>query len=220
MPVKQNNLTMNFSQRIYFNDTPLILTTSRKDYLHENPGAEQYDFFKGASLRSYEDVLQKLEKPGAKGAIVEDISADILMKKLQAMFHQIDAGGGVAYNEKGEVLMIFRRGKWDLPKGKSDEGETIEECALREVREETGLKKLTLGEKIGDTWHIYLQKNEQILKRTAWYKMHGISTEKLKPQKEENILEARWVSAQNIAPLAAQSYEAVRDVLKLAGVKW
>src|SRR5580658_7221928 len=98
---------MSFSQRIYFNDTPLILTTSRKDYLRENPGAEQYGFFTGASLRSYEDVLQKLERPGAKGAIIEDISADILMKKLQAMFHQIDAGGGVAYNEKGEVLMIF-----------------------------------------------------------------------------------------------------------------
>jgi len=211
---------MNFSQRIYFNDTPLILTTNRGHYINEDPGAANYSFFTGSSLRSYEEVLQNLEKPGANGAIIEDTTADVLMKKLQAMFHQIDAGGGVAYNELGEILMIFRRGKWDLPKGKLDEGESIDECALREVKEETGLNKLTLGEKICDTWHIYVQKNEQILKRTAWYKMSGTSTDKLKPQKEENIMEARWVLERNIAPLAAQSYEAVRDVLKQAGLKW
>jgi 8-oxo-dGTP pyrophosphatase MutT (NUDIX family) len=211
---------MNFSQSIYFNDTPLILTTSRKDYINKYPGAAQYSFFTGTSSPDYEAIFQNLEKPGATGAIIEDTSADALLTKLQTMFHRIDAGGGVAYNELGDILMIFRRGKWDLPKGKQDEGESIDECALREVKEETGLKRLTLGEKICDTYHIYLQKNEQILKRTAWYKMNSASTEKLKPQKEENILEARWVSAENIAPLAAQSYEAVRDVLRQAGLKW
>ena len=211
---------MNFAQKIYFNDTPLVLTINKADYLRENPQAVNYTSFTGATLPSYEEVLQNLEQPGASGAIVEDISPDILMKKLQTLFRRIDAGGGVAYNEQGEILMIYRRGKWDLPKGKLDEGETIDECALREVKEETGLKKLTLGPKICDTWHIYMQKKEQILKRTAWYKMAGTATDKLRPQKDEQIMEAKWVKEQNIAPLAAQSYEAVRDVLRQAGVKW
>ena len=132
----------------------------------------------------------------------------------------IVAAGGLVWNEKNELLMIFRQEKWDLPKGKLDAGEDIEQCALREVSEETGLQNPVLGDKICDTYHIYTQKNEQYLKRTAWYKMRGSSIDKLKPQKEENILEARWVAEKDIAPLAAMSYEAVRAVLRMAGVKW
>ena len=113
--------------------------------------------------------------------------------------------------------MIFRRGKWDLPKGKLDKGESIDECALREVKEETGLKHLVLGDKICDTYHIYVLNNEQMLKRTAWYKMKGVSTDKLMPQQEEGILDARWVNEAGIPPLAAKTYEAIREVLRLAG---
>src|ERR1700722_9339873 len=108
---------MDFSQSIYFNDTPLILTTSRKDYISKYPGSALYSFFTGTSSPDYEAIFQNLEKTGATGAIIEDTSADALLTKLQTMFHRIDAGGGVAYNELGEILMIFRRGKWDLPKG-------------------------------------------------------------------------------------------------------
>ena len=211
---------MKFSQKIYFNDTPLILTTDKEVYINEHPETGNYHFFTGGTLRSYTQAIQTLERPGAKGVIIEDISADSLLDQLEAMFHTIDAGGGVAYNEQGAILMIFRKRKWDLPKGKLDLGESIEECALREVKEETGLKNLSLNDKICDTYHIYLQKNEQILKRTAWYKMSGTSADILKPQKEENILEARWVKEQDIAPLALQSYEAVREVLRRAGLKW
>jgi 8-oxo-dGTP pyrophosphatase MutT (NUDIX family) len=116
--------------------------------------------------------------------------------------------------------LIFRRGKWDLPKGKLDAGEQIDECALREVKEETGLVHLELGDKICDTYHIYEQKGQQYLKRTAWYKMSGTSADKLMPQKEENILEARWVSEKDLAPLMAKTYEAIREVLRLSGIKW
>jgi len=218
--LNRGNYTMDFSQKVYFNDTPLILTTDREAYVNSHPEAERYNFFTGASLKSYTQALQTVERPGAKGAIIEDISAGALLEQLEAMFQPIDAGGGVAYNEQGAILMIFRKGKWDLPKGKLDAGESIEECALREVREETGLKNLSLNDKICDTYHIYLQKNEQILKRTTWYKMTGTSADKLKPQKEENIMEARWVKEPDIASLAAQSYAAVREVLTKAGLKW
>ena len=209
---------MNFFQKVYYNDKPLILTTDKEGYINDNPSAEVYEFFDGATLRSYTMALQYMDRPGTKGAIIEDISEDSLLGQLHAMYHSLDAAGGVVFNESDAILMIFRRGKWDLAKGKLDEGEKIEECALREVSEETGLQHLSLEEKICDTYHIYAQNNEQMIKRTAWYKMKGTSADKLKPQKEENILEARWVSQTELPPLAAKSYEAIREVLRIAGV--
>ena len=207
---------MNFIQKIYFNDKPLIITTDKEAAINDHPEVAKFSSFSGASLRSFTQAVQQLERPGMKGAIIEDASEDSLLSQLHAMYHPIDAAGGVAYNEEGAILMIFRRGKWDLPKGKLDKGESIEECALREVSEETGLKHLTLAGKICDTYHIYHMGNEDILKRTAWYKMKGTSKDKLDPQKEEGILEARWVREADLPPLIAKTYEAVRDVLKLA----
>jgi hypothetical protein len=207
---------MIFAQKIYYNDKPLILTTDREAYINEKHSAELYESFSGATLRSFSQALKYLDKPGIPGAIIEDISEASLLEQLNAMYMPIVAAGGVAYNERSEILMIFRRGKWDLPKGKLDAGEQIEECALREVMEETGLRQLTLGEKICDTYHIYDQKGEEFLKRTAWYKMYGTSADPLKPQKEEGILEAKWVAQGDLAPYAAKSYEAIREVLKMA----
>lgn len=211
---------MNFTQRIYYNDKPLILTNEKADYLKENAVAKNYKLLEGASSASYSQALKLLERPGETGAIIEDNDAHALLSQLHSMFPSIHAGGGVVYNEKNALLMIFRRGKWDLPKGKMDEHEKIDECALREVSEETGLQHLTLVEKICDTYHIYAQDGQQLLKRTAWYKMQGTSKDTLLPQKEENILEARWVSEKDLRPFAARSYEAIRDVLRTAGLTW
>ena len=211
---------MNFFQKVYYNDKPLVLTTDKEAFISHDPTAEDYEFFTGASLRSFTQALQYMDRPGTKGAIIEDISADSLLTQLHAMYRQIDAGGGLVFNEQNDFLMIFRKGKWDLPKGKLDTGEKIEDCALREVTEETGLQTLSLGEKICDTYHIYFQNNEQLLKRSVWYRMKGTSADKLKPQKEENILEARWVSQKDMAPLATKSYAAIQEVLAVAGLKW
>lgn len=211
---------MNFSQKIYYNDKPLILTTDTEEYIDNNPVAETYSFFSGATLRSFTQAQQQMDRPGIRGAVIEDASEEALKDQLLAMYSYLEAAGGVAYNEKGDILLIYRRGKWDLPKGKLDEGESLDECALREVKEETGLNELTLEDKICDTYHVYAQGSENLLKRTAWYRMKGSSTDSLKPQKEENIMDAKWVNTKDIGPLAARSYEAIRDVLKMAGVKW
>lgn len=211
---------MNFSQKIYYNDKPLILTTDMEAYMEANPVAELYQFFTGATLKSFNQALQFMDRPGNAGAIIEDVSEMALQDQLHAMYTPIMAGGGLVYNEDGALLMIYRRGKWDLPKGKLDEGENIAECALREVSEETGLRQLRLGGKLGDSFHIYVQDGMQFLKQTVWYTMHGSSTDQLKPQKEENILEARWVPEKELGSLASRTYEAIRDVLKTAGLRW
>lgn len=211
---------MDFVQKIYINDKPLILTTNADEYISANPIASGYIRFVGAFPRSFRLAVEHINKRGTLGAIIEDFSERNLVEELEAIYKPIDAGGGVVENEDGDVLMIFRRGKWDLPKGKLDDGETIDECAIREVSEETGLNKLKLGEKICDTYHVYSQKKQSLLKRTAWYKMKGTTKEQPQPQAEENIQEAKWVPQDELAPLVYKSYEAIKEVMRQAGVKW
>lgn len=211
---------MEYTQRIYFNDKPLVLTTDAEGYFDAHPFAETYTQFHGATIRNFSQAIHQLEVPGTSGCVIEDGSTVAIQECLHNLYTPIDAGGGVVFNEEGHVLMIFRRGRWDLPKGKRDEGEAMADCAVREVCEETGLKKVALGAKICDTYHVYGQGNELILKRTSWFHMTASKDERLKPQKEEGIAEARWVSPADMAPLANRSYEAVREVLRSAGVKW
>ncbi|MDR3680538.1 MAG: NUDIX domain-containing protein [Flavipsychrobacter sp.] len=211
---------MYFGQKIYYNNKPLILTTNVAKYIAEHPIAEGYLAFEGAFSRNYRLALDHLDKLTSLGAIIEDESPMALQDELHKQYKPIDAGGGVVKNEKGEILMIFRRGKWDLPKGKRDDGETMEDCAVREVTEETGLQRITNGKLICETYHIYSQYKKNLLKRTAWYHMTASSTEQLHPQLEENILEARWIAEKNIGPIVFKSYEAIREVLMKAGLKW
>lgn len=211
---------MPFVQKIYYNNKPLILTNDGKEYIRKHAIAQGYQYYIGAFPRHFRLAIQHLDKPGSLGVIIEDLSPQSLQKELHELYEPIDAGGGVVQNEQGDVLMIYRRGKWDLPKGKRDDGEDIAQCALREVSEETGLQKLQLGDKICDTYHIYSQQNQQLLKHTAWYHMKGQAAEQLTPQKEENILEARWVPEENLSHVIYKSYEAIREVLKESGLKW
>jgi 8-oxo-dGTP pyrophosphatase MutT (NUDIX family) len=211
---------MIFSRKIYYNDKPMVLTTNHEAYLETYPVAEMYQFFSGATPRNFQQALNMLDNPGSRGAIIEDISEANMLAQLESMYQPIMAGGGLVFNEHGALLMIFRRGKWDLPKGKLDEGEDIATCALREVTEETGLDNIQLNGHLCDSYHIYTQDDGQYLKQTVWYKMIGTSDEKLKPQKEENILEARWVSEKEMSQFVGRTYEAIREVLKTAGCRW
>ncbi len=127
----------------------------------------------------------------------------------------IKAGGGLVFNEKNELLMIFRRGFWDLPKGKLDEGETIEACAVREIQEETGLQQVTLGKFIGITQHQYFDKyiNKNAIKESHWYAMTTNSSEVLTPQTEEDITEIRWVSKSELPIYLVKSYPSIIEII-------
>lgn len=209
---------MPFSRKIYFNNKPLVLTTDFNAFKTEHPTALGYIHYTGAFPRHFRLATQHLSRPGTLGAVIEDVSEQSLLDELQDLYQPIDAGGGVVLNEDGAVLLIYRRGRWDLPKGKRDEGEDMPACALREVTEETGLQQLVLRDKICDTWHVYSQHGLHLLKHTAWYRMTGTKAEVLAPQAEENIQEARWISPVDLGPVLFKSYEAVREVLRHAGL--
>ncbi len=125
----------------------------------------------------------------------------------------IMAAGGVVENEKGELLLIFRKKHWDLPKGKLDDGESIEECAVREVEEETGLKNVLLGELIDVTVHQYQENGDQITKKTAWYRMKGSLIDKLIPQTEEQIEDLKWVQPDQLQSYMENTYSNIIHVL-------
>lgn len=124
------------------------------------------------------------------------------------------AAGGLVKNENGEILLIYRKQHWDLPKGKVDDDESIEDCAVREVEEETGLKNVQLGALIDTTLHQYEEKGQLVTKKTAWYHMKASSSDKLVPQTEEDIQEIRWVSPSELGPYMENTYSNIILILK------
>lgn len=126
----------------------------------------------------------------------------------------IQAGGGLVENEKGEILFMFRRGKWDLPKGKLDPGETLEQCALREVEEETGLSRLEVIRFLLVTVHAYEERGKKIIKESHWWLMKASSQQTLVPQTEEDISELRWLHRKDFNIVLDNTYPAIVDVLK------
>ena len=131
------------------------------------------------------------------------------------MAKKIIAAGGLVRNEKNELLMILRKGHWDLPKGKMDEGETPEQCAVREVEEETGLANIELGTLISSTLHRYTENEEEIEKETFWYRMKVSGPQHLTPQAEENITDIRWVNNSSLPDYLTDTYRNIKDIISL-----
>lgn len=133
---------------------------------------------------------------------------------------KIIAGGGLVLNDAGKLLMIFRRGKWDLPKGKLDEGETIEQCAVREVMEETGLQHVELGRLIDISYHTYFDPylKQDVIKESHWYAMQAKEDQPLVPQTEEDIQAIEWVGGQKLEEYLQNSYDTILTVIRKAGL--
>ena len=125
----------------------------------------------------------------------------------------MEAAGGVVKNEKGDILIIFRNGKWDLPKGKIDgKKETHRQAAIREVQEETGLKTVKIIKPLATTYHIYIRHKRLILKPTFWFEMFALSTSKLKPETRENISIATWVEEEEMAEVQKNTFASLKEI--------
>ena len=132
---------------------------------------------------------------------------------FKSKFIEIKAAGGIVCNKKDEVLMIFRRGKWDLPKGKLNKSETLAHCAVREIEEETSVSELEIIRKLPDTYHIYLEKEKQILKHCYWFQMKTTSETLPLPQTEEDITDVRWVRKERLSDILNNTFPSVKFII-------
>ena|ERR1700676_2719788 len=131
----------------------------------------------------------------------------------------IRAGGGLVENEKSEVLFMFRKGKWDLPKGKLDQGESLESCAIREVKEETGVSQVELIKFLLVTEHDYEEMGQPIRKETHWYLMKVSGSQILVPQTDEGITELKWFGPSELKIVQQNTYPVILDVLRAGGFR-
>ncbi len=198
---------------IYFEDKPVFLcdeiTSEINEYRH-HPDAVFIDELSTPAINS---LLHEIKKTEFHAGIIYDEDFSRLKTDFFKHFHLIKAAGGLVKNKHEEILMIFRRGKWDLPKGKLDEGETIEQCAKREVEEETGLKNLEIINPLKITYHTYIQFGKHNLKETHWYLMKATGEEKFIPQTEEEISEIVWAKKEEIEKYLANTFPTIEMVL-------
>ncbi len=145
--------------------------------------------------------------------IVNNNPGEVLCNFMEQV-NIVIAGGGIVFNEKDELLMIFRRGKWDLPKGKIELSEKISDGAVREVEEETGAKIGRVNMQAIITYHAYRLKGKDCLKETSWFEMSALPGQKnLTPQTEEDIEEVRWVKKSDLKKYKEESYLLIWDLI-------
>ncbi|MFN0173263.1 MAG: NUDIX hydrolase [Saprospiraceae bacterium] len=202
--------------KIYHNGTPVFLTTPE--------GAQSLGFQadkvtyvalyvgKKKVLMQYLDLLDK--NKNIRAVVLYHPDLEGLWADFQGCFKVLEAAGGYVLNPQGELLVFYRRGSWDLPKGKIDKGETPEQAAVREVQEETGLLNIDLGSFLAHTYHTYEEKGKRILKKTWWYRMQTTDTQ-LVPQTEEDIEEIRWVRPRPWLESGVVVYPNIREVITL-----
>ena len=172
----------------------------------------------GATIDKFFKLIQTAEVLEYQSVtmVVEDKDAtEIHIKNL---YKVVKAAGGVVYSEAGKILLMHRLGKWDLPKGKRDDGEKSKQTAVREVEEECNIK-VKLGNKLCTTWHTYTMGNNKILKRTKWYRMSCLDDSAMKPQIEEGIDELCWMDEKEIQKALLNSYSSIRFVFDQLGEK-
>ncbi len=192
--------------KIYIKDKPFFI-------LNQNlPLAENYIKSTGNEpLGYFIDLHSRAEVAGSYCVAPNALIAFNAFKKSTKV---IRAGGGLVKNKAGAFLFIFRKGKWDLPKGKLDKSEKIADCALREVREECGISPITLGEHWCNTYHVFDYKGKYCLKETHWYHMTYTGKKAPKPQLEEDITAVEWLNVSEMDKVKANTFGLIKAMVE------
>lgn len=201
---------METSFKIYWNDAALTFCDSFQNKQNSETVIEGDE-----ACRSYLHIITSAIQTLSSSTVLVCSSPAMLYHELRKMVPVVAAGGGVVRNEKGELLMIFRKSRWDLPKGKAEKNESISVTAIREVKEECGLQEVFITDYHPQvTFHFNFLKAKLCIKETFWYKMHAQSSQPLVPQAIENITDIRWADADQADLLLQQSYPLIREVVR------
>lgn len=156
------------------------------------------------------NLLQKFDNSNMLYVLSDDPEA--AFRAFRSHMTCVEAAGGLVEDAEGRILMMFRKGRWDLPKGHVEQGETHEAAALREVAEETGLRQVRILGPLTDTRHCYDTYGRWELKRTRWYRMRCTHPAPPVPQREEGITEIEWMRGAELWKAVGSSYGTIRDV--------
>lgn len=169
--------------KVFINEKKLIL--SEKPEIVERNIAFEQDL-------QFDIAMDLLQNTSTKDVAIYHNDLEELWSKFQNHYQVIEAAGGIVINPENKILFIYRLGKWDLPKGKIESGESRDDAALREVEEECGLSNLQLLDFISTTYHMYHIKSQPVLKKTYWYHMSYSDAKTPIPQVEEGITKVEW----------------------------
>jgi 8-oxo-dGTP pyrophosphatase MutT (NUDIX family) len=195
--------------KVYFANRPVVFI----DDSHEGSFLPEHELI--VSQGKADTMLIEIAiSRGAKVIYLKCRDVEWSWKQFASQFLTIRAAGGLVSNDRSEVLFIYRLEKWDLPKGKVEQGEELEVAALREVEEECSIDKLELQRHLITTYHTYALKGEQVLKSTDWYVMKHEGHDTPKPQAIEGITEARWIAPSEWKMVEANTFPSVIDVLR------
>lgn len=201
--------------KIYFENRCLVICSPDEPALHD-PNAI---LFRPGQDIDIHLLVNMLEASRSLDHIyIPDTHTEGMYRRICAEFKEVNAGGGLVSNRRGDYLLISRNGLWDLPKGHQDPGEDIRVTALREVQEETGIDDLMLRGMICMTDHCYRRDGIWHLKHTWWYDMLHTDPSDLTPQREEDISKAAWVAKSSLPAFLVNTYPSIAEVFREAKI--
>lgn len=188
--------------KVFVNDCPIILTENKKNAIN-------FDLVNFEEIQ-VNTIVEEIFQNNLLGINLLCENLEACWATFQSCFKSQKAAGGKVINSNNEVLFIYRFNKWDLPKGKLENGESVSECAVREVEEECGITNLKIVKPLETTYHIYKEKGKTILKTTYWFLMRTDYTAELTPQLEEGIEEVVFKNEAETAEALENTYENIK----------
>lgn len=188
--------------KVFVNNKPIILTTE----------VEKETNFKNYLLKTVHigKVIKELKGTKLESTRLIDKDENKLLKNFLKLLPNVVAAGGKVYNTNGQVLFIYRNDKWDLPKGGAERKETIDQAAIREVEEETGVTGLSITKPLEMTYHIFKRNGKHKIKVTYWFEMKTDFQGELIPQAKEGITKAEWLTEEQIDIAMNNSYANIK----------
>lgn len=188
--------------KVFVNDCPIILTDNKKNAIN-------FNLVNFESVR-IDEIVEQIFQNKLAGITLFCGNLEDSWKKFKSYFKSQKAAGGKVLNANKEVLFIYRFDKWDLPKGKLEKGESIEECAIREVVEECGIANLQIVKHLETTYHVYREKGKTILKTTYWFLMNTDYLGELTPQIKEGIAQVVFKNEDEVKLALENTYENIK----------
>jgi len=197
---------------VFVNDKPFRIADAAQ--AEEWKGNSETIFIAEKEMTVLEAVQEMEEDRNHPGFTYLTSSPGVAWQLFISYCTLIEASGGLVMNEKNEYLIIFRKGKYDLPKGKMDYDETPEQCGIREVKEECGIENVEIIRPLEKSFHTYLHHSKRMLKKTNWYLMTA-PDQKLVPQAEEDIHKAEWLTKEEIKSIVFKNtYASIEELIK------